>query len=116
MTYLEKLVSKKEMDTELPGYAWDLLPYDKVPFDLYKSPMWHAEYDQTQRSPYAALQTSLGCQFHCNFCMRSWIINFPRYDNYLDKINYIKDAVRMKWPCPGCIQKTLVLVKETKHE
>jgi len=78
MTYSERLVSKKEMDTELPGYAWDLLPYDKVPFDLYKSPMWHAEYDQTQRSPYAALQTSLGCQFHCNFCMIN-IIN--RDDN-----------------------------------
>ena len=54
--------------------------------------------------------------FHCNFCMRSWIINFPRYDKYLDKINYIKDAVRMKWPCPGCVQKTLVLIEEKKYE
>jgi radical SAM superfamily enzyme YgiQ (UPF0313 family) len=31
--------------------------------------MWHAEYDQTKRSPYAAIQTSLGCQFGCDFCM-----------------------------------------------
>lgn len=31
--------------------------------------MWHAEYIEEQRSPYAALQTSLGCQFKCEFCM-----------------------------------------------
>ena len=31
--------------------------------------MWHAHYDQSKRSPYAAIQTSLGCQFSCNFCM-----------------------------------------------
>jgi len=31
--------------------------------------MWHAEYDQDKRSPYAAIQTSLGCQFKCDFCM-----------------------------------------------
>lgn len=31
--------------------------------------MWHAEYNQSKRSPYAAIQTSLGCQFGCDFCM-----------------------------------------------
>ena len=57
------------MDIDLPGYAWDLLPYEKNPLDLYRSPMWHAEYDHEKRTPYAALQTSLGCQFKCSFCM-----------------------------------------------
>ena len=57
------------MDIDLPGYAWDLLPFKERPLDLYKAPMWHAEYDQNKRSPYAALQTSLGCQFGCTFCM-----------------------------------------------
>ena len=31
--------------------------------------MWHAEYAFEKRTPYASLQTSLGCQFGCNFCM-----------------------------------------------
>ena len=57
------------MDIDLPGYAWDLLPYKNRPLDLYRSPMWHAEYDFEKRSPYASIQTSLGCQFKCSFCM-----------------------------------------------
>ncbi len=74
----EKVVPQERMDIDLPGYAWDLLPYKKNMFDLYRSPMWHAEYDQKKRSPYAAIQTSLGCKFGCDFCMIN-IIN--RDDN-----------------------------------
>ena len=66
---VEKVVPQSRMDTDMPGYAWDLLPFKKKPFDLYRSPMWHAEYIEDQRTPYAALQTSLGCQFKCEFCM-----------------------------------------------
>ena len=65
----EKIVPTERMDIDLPGYAWDLLPYEKKPMDLYRSPMWHAEYDFKKRSPYASLQTSLGCVFKCDFCM-----------------------------------------------
>ena len=65
----EKVVPNDRMDIDLPGYAWDLLPYKERPLDLYRAPMWHAEYDQNKRSPYAAIQTSLGCQFGCEFCM-----------------------------------------------
>ena len=54
------------MDIDLPGYAWDLLPFKNQPLDLYRAPMWHAEYD-FEKIPYASLQTSLGCQFGCNF-------------------------------------------------
>ena len=57
------------MDRDLPGYAWDLLPFKDKPLDLYRAPLWHAEYKEEFRSPYAAIQTSLGCQFKCNFCM-----------------------------------------------
>lgn len=74
----EFVVPQEKMDIDLPGYAWDLLPYKERPLDLYRSPMWHAEYDHTKRSPYAALQTSLGCKFGCDFCMIN-IIN--RDDN-----------------------------------
>jgi anaerobic magnesium-protoporphyrin IX monomethyl ester cyclase len=66
---VEKVVPQSRMDIDMPGYAWDLLPFKKKPFDLYRSPMWHAEYIEEQRTPYAALQTSLGCQFKCEFCM-----------------------------------------------
>ena len=74
----EKVVPNERMDIDLPGYAWDLLPYKEKPLDLYRSPMWHAEYDDNKRTPYAAIQTSLGCQFKCSFCMIN-IIN--RNDN-----------------------------------
>ena len=78
MTTAEKIVPTEKMDIDLPGYAWDLLPFDQKPLDLYRAPMWHAEYDFKKRTPYASLQTSLGCMFHCNFCMIN-IIN--RDDN-----------------------------------
>ena len=65
----ERVVPTEKMDIDLPGYAWDLLPYKNRPLDLYRSPMWHAEYDFEKRSPYASIQTSLGCQFKCSFCM-----------------------------------------------
>ncbi len=78
LTPPEKIVPQDRMDIDLPGYAWDLLPKNKKPFDLYRAPMWHAEYLEENRSPYAAIQTSLGCQFGCSFCMIN-IIN--RNDN-----------------------------------
>ena len=65
----EIVVPNQKMDEHLPGYAWELLPFKNKPFDLYRSPMWHAEYIDENRSPYAAIQTSLGCQFKCSFCM-----------------------------------------------
>ena len=65
----QKIVPQELMDIDLPGYAWDLLPYDKKPLDLYRSHFWHAEYDHDRRTPFAAIYTSLGCRFACDFCM-----------------------------------------------
>ena len=73
LTNPEVVVPQDRLDLDLPGYAWDLLPFKEKPFDLYRSPMWHAEYDFNNRSPYAAIQTSLGCQFQCEFCMINMI-------------------------------------------
>jgi anaerobic magnesium-protoporphyrin IX monomethyl ester cyclase len=73
LTAPEQVVPQERLDIDLPGYAWDLLPYNKVPLDLYRSPMWHAEYDFNKRTPYAAIQTSLGCRFGCDFCMINMI-------------------------------------------
>jgi radical SAM superfamily enzyme YgiQ (UPF0313 family) len=78
MNPAEAVVPTSRMDLDLPGYAWDLLPYKSRPLDLYRSPLWHANYIEEDRSPYAAIQTSLGCNFGCSFCMIN-IVN--RSDN-----------------------------------
>ncbi len=69
MTGPGTVVPNSRMDEDMPGYAWDLLPQRVRPFDLYRSPLWHAGYDPGARTPYAAIQTSLGCNFGCSFCM-----------------------------------------------
>jgi anaerobic magnesium-protoporphyrin IX monomethyl ester cyclase len=65
----ERVVPTELMDVDLPGSAWDLLPYKDKPFDLYRSCNWHANYIESDRNPYAAIYTSLGCKFRCSFCM-----------------------------------------------
>ncbi len=85
----EIVVPNERMDIDLPGYAWDLLPYKKNRFDLYRSPLWHAEYKTEFRTPYAAIQTSLGCQFACSFCMIN-IINRDDDDEIGVSGNYSK--------------------------
>lgn len=74
----ERVVPQERMDIDLPGYAWDLLPYRKKPLDLYRAHFWHAGFNHDFRTPFAALYTSLGCAFKCDFCMIN-IIN--RVDN-----------------------------------
>ena len=92
LTEPQKIVPQERMDIDLPGYAWDLLPYKEKPFDLYRSPMWHAEYDEEKRTPYASIYTSLGCVFQCEFCMIN-IIN--RDDN--EEIGVAGDYNKMRY-------------------
>ena len=35
LTAPERIVPHERMDQDLPGYAWDLLPFKEKPFDLY---------------------------------------------------------------------------------
>lgn len=74
----EAVVPQERMDIDMPGYAWDLLPYKTKPLDLYRAHFWHAGFDHERRTPFAAIYTSLGCSFGCDFCMIN-IIN--RFDN-----------------------------------
>lgn len=74
----QAVVPQERMDIDLPGYAWDLLPYREKPLDLYRAHFWHAEFDHGKRTPFAAIYTSLGCNFGCDFCMIN-IVN--RVDN-----------------------------------
>ncbi len=100
MNEVESIVPNEKMDIDLPGYAWDLLPYKKKPLDLYRAPMWHAEYDFEKRTPYASLQTSLGCQFGCNFCMIN-IIN----RNDKEEIGVASNYSKMRFWSPEFIIK-----------
>ena len=103
----EQVVPNEKMDIDLPGYAWDLLPYKTKPLDLYRAPMWHAEYDFKKRTPYASLQTSLGCQFGCNFCMIN-ILN--RDDN--DEIGVASNYSKMRfWTTNFIIKEFDKLIK-----
>lgn len=52
----------RNLDEEMPGIAWDLLPMGK-----YRAHNWHC-FDGMKRQPYAALYTSLGCPCRCSFC------------------------------------------------
>ena len=65
----ERIVPQELMDRDLPGYAWDLLPCREKPLDLYRAHFWHANFDHDLRTPFAAVYTSLGCRFKCDFCM-----------------------------------------------
>jgi radical SAM superfamily enzyme YgiQ (UPF0313 family) len=51
-----------DLDGEMPGVAWDLLPMDR-----YRAHNWHC-LGGRERQPYAALYTTLGCPYHCSFC------------------------------------------------
>ena len=88
------------MDLDLPGYAWDLLPYKEKPLDFYRSHFWHAEFSHEKRTPFAAIYTSLGCRFACDFCMIN-IVN--RVDN-ADQIN-ASHSKGMRFWSPGFILK-----------
>ncbi len=52
----------KDLDLEMAGMAWDLLPMQK-----YRAHNWHC-FGDLVRQPYAAFYTTLGCPFRCSFC------------------------------------------------
>jgi radical SAM superfamily enzyme YgiQ (UPF0313 family) len=89
----QHIVPQELMDRDLPGYAWDLLPYNKKPLDLYRAHFWHTNYNHAWRTPFAALYTSLGCAFKCDFCMIN-ILN--RVDNS-DGITSADSAMMRFW-------------------
>ena len=100
MTPPEKIVPQSRMDIDMPGYAWDLLPYKKKRLDMYRAHFWHGNYDFEERYPFAAIYTSLGCRFKCNFCMIN-IIN--RDDN--DEVGQASNYANMRYWSPDFIIK-----------
>jgi radical SAM superfamily enzyme YgiQ (UPF0313 family) len=51
-----------DLDGEMPGVAWDLLPMDR-----YRAHNWHC-FGETGRAPYVSIYTTLGCPYKCSFC------------------------------------------------
>ncbi|MBL8723517.1 MAG: cobalamin-dependent protein [Planctomycetes bacterium] len=51
-----------DLPGQMPGMAWDLLEPHR-----YRAHNWHC-FGRPERSPYAALYTTLGCPFTCTFC------------------------------------------------
>lgn len=53
----------RELDKDLHGNVWDLLPMQK-----YRAHNWQCFGDLASRKPYASIYTSLGCPYKCTFC------------------------------------------------
>lgn len=98
----EDIVPQERMDTDLLGYAWDLLPYRERPLDLYRSHFWHAGFDHRRLSPFAAIYTALGCSLGCDFCMIN-IVN--RTDN--GETITAADSRRMRFWSPQWVGREL---------
>lgn len=90
------IIPKKELEHELPGMAWDLLPS----FDKYRTAGWHSWSNNSETAPFAALYTSLGCPYKCSFCM----INIINRTNNNDGISS-EDSNIFRWWSPDFIIK-----------
>jgi anaerobic magnesium-protoporphyrin IX monomethyl ester cyclase len=53
----------KDLDYDLHGQVWDLLPMEK-----YRAHNWQCFGELDARQPYASIHTSLGCPYRCTFC------------------------------------------------
>lgn len=60
-----EIVPKNRLEIDLPGVAWDLLP----PLSKYRTAGWHSWSNDSEKQPFGALYTSLGCPYKCSFCM-----------------------------------------------
>jgi radical SAM superfamily enzyme YgiQ (UPF0313 family)/intein/homing endonuclease len=84
-----RIVPHDRMDIDLPGYAWDLIP----PLSHYRSHAWHPRFEQENRSPFASVYTSLGCNFGCSFC----IINSVNRTSINDKYFASQSSIMRYW-------------------
>ena len=63
-----------DLDGEMPGVAWDLLPMAR-----YRAHNWHCFERIHQREPYVSMHTSLGCPYKCAFCCINAPFGKPSY-------------------------------------
>jgi radical SAM superfamily enzyme YgiQ (UPF0313 family) len=103
----QSVVPQERMDEDLPGYAWDLLPCRDEPLDLYRAHFWHAGFDHAKRTPFAAIYTSLGCNFACDFCM----INIVNRDDNGDEV-HAGNSRGMRFWSPSLIANELQKLRD----
>ena len=84
------------MEADLPGVAWDLLPE----LSNYRTAGWHSWSNNSDKEPFAALYTSLGCPYKCSFCM----INIINRTNNSTNISS-QDSNIFRWWSPEFIIK-----------
>lgn len=89
-----KIVPKSMLTKDLPGMGWDLLPSLKK----YRTAGWHSWSNNSDKQPFAALYTSLGCPYKCSFCM----INIINRENLDDNITS-EDSNKFRWWPPEFI-------------
>ena len=63
-----------DLDGEMPGVAWDLLPMQS-----YRAHNWHCFEHIHEREPYVSMHTSLGCPYKCTFCCINAPFGKPSY-------------------------------------
>lgn len=90
------IVAKEDLERDLPGMAWDLLP----PLSRYRTAGWHSWSNDTEKQPFAALYTSLGCPYKCSFCMIN-IINRTKQGPNISS----QDSNSFRWWSPEFIIK-----------
>jgi len=72
----------QNLDVEMPGIAWDLLP-----MDLYRAHNWHC-LGELDRAPYVAMYTTLGCPYKCSFCcIQAPFKEGEKLAGYKEKVN-----------------------------
>ncbi len=82
----------KDLDKELHGQVWDLLPMSK-----YRAHNWQCFGDLDSRQPYASIYTSLGCPYKCSFCCINAPFGTNRYrmrspEGVVDEIQHLYET------------------------
>lgn len=126
---------KKDLDDELPGYAWDLLK----DINAYRAHNWHCfQYFKDSkrpdfsdiRSPYVSIFSSLGCPYNCSYCcinavygkpgVKQWSIE--KVVNWIDilvkkyKVKNIRFADELFVLSPARVEKFCDLIIERKYD
>lgn len=86
----------KDLDAELHGDVWDLLPMEK-----YRAHNWQCFGELENRMPYASIYTSLGCPFKCVFCCINAPFDINRYrmrkpDHVVSEIAMLREKYGVK--------------------
>jgi len=86
----------KDLDADLHGNVWDLLPMEK-----YRAHNWQCFGELENRMPYASIYTSLGCPYKCVFCCINAPFDVNRYrmrkaEAVVEEIAHLRETYSVK--------------------